>query len=246
MGISVSSREKYHPSLDSNGNFLGGERDYEGRLSVIESVVDFSGKRVLDLGCSGGFFSFSIARKAKSITAIDADKHIIDRNRRIARSLDIGNIDFIENRITPKLLRELPNYDVVLFLSVFHHILVNSPTYDWTSEALNSEPNDVLSALRGVATTLVFEMGRTEEGFSWSKDLKQVVKEDQDHWIRKNVFANEFSKVKVLSGSARKRWLFRLMPALRNIPFQETLGRHLFKIMKVDRRDFRDIYIGIK
>lgn len=246
MGITTSSRELYQPSIDEHGNFIGGERDYQGRLDIIESVVDFTGKRVLDLGCSGGFFSFSIARKAQHVTAVDADSHMIQKNIENAKRLKIENIDFVNKKIDAAFLKETGNYDVVLFLSVFHHIIVGSSVYDWTEEKEQGEAMKLLAALRNVGDILVFDMGRPEEGFHWCADLKRIIGEPRD-WVPQHVFGTDtFADVRILPGAAGRKWPFRKCPQLGRLPFGPRIGSRLYRLAGVDRRDFREIYIGRK
>ncbi len=246
MGITTSSRELYQPSIDEHGNFVGGERDYQGRLDIIESVVDFTGKRVLDLGCSGGFFSFSIARKAKHVTAVDADSHMIQKNIENAKKLKIENIDFINKKIDAEFLNGLENYDVVLFLSVFHHIIVGSSVYDWTEDKEQGAAMELLDALRNVGDTLVFDMGRPEEGYHWCADLKRAIGEPRD-WVPSHVFGKDiYDDIRILPGSAGKRWPFSRFPHLGRLPIGGRIGSRLYRLIGVDRRDFREIYIGKK
>lgn len=246
MGITTSSRELYQPSIDEHGNFVGGERDYQGRLDIIESVVDFTGKRVLDLGCSGGFFSFSIARKAKHVTAVDADSHMIQKNIENAKKLKIENIDFVNKKIDAEFLNGLENYDVVLFLSVFHHIIIGSSTYDWTEDNEQDEAMVLLDAVKNVGDVLVFEIGRPEEGYKWCADLKRAIGGPRK-WVTKHVFGKDtFEDVSILPGVASQRWLFRTFPLLGRLALGNRVGRKISRLAGVDRRDFREIYIGKK
>lgn len=245
MSISIESRERYQPRVDSEGQFVGGERDYQRRLEIIESEVDFSGKRVLDLGCSGGFFTFSLASKAKEIVAVDADPHMIERNNKANEKLGYDNITFLNREITPAFLEELPKFDVVLFLSVFHHMITGLSTYDWTDSAGSENAFSVLEQIRKTADIVVFEMGGTDEGFHWCNELAARVRA-HDKWVTTNVFSSEFRDVKKLRGAAYSRWPFNKLPSLRKIVPVNRYGKRMLREISVDIRDFRPIYFGKK
>lgn len=243
MGITVKSRESYHPTVDNDGRFIGGERDYYGRLRVIESEVDFTGKRVLDLGCSGGFFAFAIANKAASVTAVDGDQHMIEKNREAAKKVCCTKVEFICERITPEFLDSLPKYDVVLFLSVFHHMVANSAVYDWSDACEQDDAQRVLKAIRKLADVLIFEMGRPDEHFHWSDAVNVAVGEPRV-WVPEHVFGPTYKSVKVLDGAGYQKWPFRWLPQLRELGFGSRFGRKLNRMIGIDQRDFREIYIG--
>lgn len=242
MSVSVESRESYQPTITDDGAFTGGERDYQGRLQIIERHIDFRGKRVLDLGCSAGFYSFSIARKALSVTGVDGDAHMIERNRDAAQRIGCTNVEFLCERITSEFLQGLPTYDVVLFLSVFHHLLADSGTYAWGS-ATPSEAEALLDATKRCASIYVFEMGRPEESFHWSRGIKRAIGEPR-HWVPQHVFGSEFNQVLTLDGPARARLPYRWLPWLYPFAFHSRVGRKLNRLIGIDQRDFREIYIG--
>lgn len=243
MGISVQARESYQPHVDQHGRFVGGERDYRARLRLIEQEVDFTGATVLDLGCSGGFFSFGAARKAKSVTAIDADAHMIERNRKAAGQLHCTNVEFVCERITPELLDNLPKFDVVLFLSVFHHMLTDSGSYDWGNAKDPNEPGRLLAAIRRRSSTLVFEMGRPDEHVGWSQRVRSAIGEPRD-WVPRHVFGRDAADVKTLAGCGYRRFPFRWFPQLASPCSHTRVGRKFMYILGINPCDFREIYVG--
>jgi 2-polyprenyl-3-methyl-5-hydroxy-6-metoxy-1,4-benzoquinol methylase len=57
--------------------------DPDGReLEALARVVDFTGLRVLDVGCGDGRLTGRIAPKAESVLGIDADAELIRTARR--------------------------------------------------------------------------------------------------------------------------------------------------------------------
>jgi SAM-dependent methyltransferase len=253
MKNKTRKRETYHPKLASRGTFVGGRRDFQRRLHIVESEVDFTGKRVLDLGCSGGFFTFSIAQKAASVTGVDANPHLIDQNRHAAKRFDYPNTEFLCEPITTDLVSGLPHYDVVLFLSVLHHIIAGSITYaEWNQYHLD-EVFGMLAAIQDTADVYVFETGQPDEFERWSPTLKSVMGTPRE-WIAKHVFGTSYDEVIIRSGPAYQRFPYRWLPQLYSFDFgtssaAKPLGwikRNLIKLGGVNPRDFRDIYIGKK
>lgn len=244
MGIPQEAREAYHPNFDPAGRLEGGKRDFQARLEILRSAVDFTGKRVLDLGCSGGFFTFSLSRHAAFVTGIDADRHLIERNLRLAEELDYGNVDFVCDTITPETLTGLGDYDVVLFLSVLHHMIAGSSTYDWNPRPSGQLPR-LLEALREAGDVLIVEMGRTDEGFAWCDELSRKIGEP-NCWIPENVFGNAYASLRVLPGPALRRWPVRSCPRLGNLLLGSPVGNRILSAFGIDRRDFREIFVGAR
>lgn len=244
MVISIASRKMYHPHLTEDGVFQGGERDYEGRLRKIEQVIDFNGARVLDLGCSGGFFSFSLAKKAAFVCAVDADEELQNQNRITKGRLGLNNIEFLTATLTPSFLKSLPQFDVVLFLSVFHHFFATSGTYDWC-DSDSSSAYEVLEAIKAIGNVLVFETGHPDEGFEWCQDIQQTSGELRE-WVRQTVFGDSYARVLTLRGTAYDHFPFKIMPFLRRLIPANKYGRKAIKMLGLDVRDFRDIHIGFR
>jgi len=48
-----------------------------GRLSWFDTRIDWQGKRVLDLGCAGGFMAEALAARGAHVTGIDPARHAI-------------------------------------------------------------------------------------------------------------------------------------------------------------------------
>jgi SAM-dependent methyltransferase len=232
-------------------------------MRLIESNIDFRGKRVLDLGCANGFFSYQIARKAKSVTSVDANPNEIEENRKVSKTiLAFDNIDFICARITPEFIKTLPEYDIIICLSVFHHILKNSRQYRFGNEAgLDKEQIiDLLQEIKTHTNIFVFEMGAESIWADHGAYIHKVIGCDVREWIPKHVFGPEYKRLIILNGAGYQKWPFNWVPWLapeardgllehkfRQAGFKlAQAGRKLIRLDKIDRRDFRKIYIGEK
>ena len=66
----------------------------EVELAVLRELVDFRGKRVLELGAGDGRLTFGYARQAASVLAVDPDEEAIAAARealprRLARKVEL-------------------------------------------------------------------------------------------------------------------------------------------------------------
>jgi len=83
---------------------------------------DLSGWRVLDIGCNAGFYSFQLAGRGASVSAIDVDPHYLRQARWAARQYRLEDrIEFRQMQIYD-LVREPARYDLVWFMGVLYHL----------------------------------------------------------------------------------------------------------------------------
>ena len=94
----------------------------EARWAAIEAalhaeVIDSA----VDIGCNTGYFCFSLAAKGIPTLGVDRD----DRSLRIAQyaasRMRAQGVGFCKMDLTPDTMRLLPQADLVLLLSVWHH-----------------------------------------------------------------------------------------------------------------------------
>jgi tRNA (mo5U34)-methyltransferase len=84
--------------------------------------ADLSGWRAIDIGCNAGFYSFELARRGATITAIDIDAHYLQQARWAAEQFDlISRITFKQMQVYD-LARSEERYDLVWFMGVFYHL----------------------------------------------------------------------------------------------------------------------------
>ncbi len=122
--------EIYQPVFGHPGLSTHVSRQCTDRLENIAAVHDalqgLLGRplRVLDLGCAQGFFSLSLAERCGIVHGVD----YLDKNIAVCKALATENqglsvsfeVDRIENVINHL---EADQYDLVLGLSVFHHLV---------------------------------------------------------------------------------------------------------------------------
>jgi tRNA (mo5U34)-methyltransferase len=80
------------------------------------------GWRALDIGCNAGFYSFELARRGATVTAIDIDAHYLRQARWAARQFRLEHgVEFRRMQVY-ELGRLDDKFDLVLFMGVFYHL----------------------------------------------------------------------------------------------------------------------------
>ena len=150
-----------HPELSHTVS-----RSCVDRLANITSVYDALQTlldrplRVLDLGCAQGFFSLALAERGASVYGID----FLDKNIEVCNALAAENpnvqVTFEVDHIQAVLQRLEPDqYDLVLGLSVFHHIV---------HEHGVSIVRDLLDHAAQCVGVLITEIALREEPLYWA------------------------------------------------------------------------------
>ncbi len=108
------------------------------KIAMMELPADLSGKSVLDIGCSEGFYSYEFeSRGASKILAIDKHPDAC-RKFRLIHQLRDSQVEFREIDFFDLDRTEVGQHDIVLFLAVFHHVrhplLAIDRLYDLTAE----------------------------------------------------------------------------------------------------------------
>ena len=183
----VKQVQPYHP-VSMDGKLLsGGERECSDRWRVIKDVLTQGADTVLDLGCAEGYF-VSRAAKEYGCFALGIDADI--RRLTVAQDLNLINRDeyagFMYANMNMEFLRKLPQFDVVIFLAVLHHVMYEHGV-DYAREFM-----------RGVRAktkkTLVFEMGQSNESsMNWASQLPDMGPEPHE-WIKDFLLSCGFSE----------------------------------------------------
>ena len=91
-------------------------RDNYARFRLPE---DLRGKRVLDIGCWDGFYSFEAERRGADVVAVDC---WWPENFFTARTLLASHVEFHELSVYEVTRERLGSFDIVLFLGVLYHL----------------------------------------------------------------------------------------------------------------------------
>jgi len=96
-------------------NFVGYSKSYE-TWENIKGLVDWEGKKVIDLGCFHGYFSFKVEDCGGSVQGFDRGSSVLVTARMI-NDIRGGNVVFKEWVGGD----DIPECDVILCLNVLHH-----------------------------------------------------------------------------------------------------------------------------
>jgi tRNA (mo5U34)-methyltransferase len=129
------------------------------KLPYFGLPEDLRGKRVLDIGCAEGFFSFEAERRgAREVIGIDSFPDSVRRFNIVKEARQSAATAFLMNvyDLDP---RRLGTFDVVLFYGVFYHL---------------KHPQYALERIRSVCTgDLIFQTYMLEEpslkGTPWAR-----------------------------------------------------------------------------
>ena len=92
------------------------------RARRILPLINGKYKEVLDAGCGPGIFTFEMAKRLpdSTITGVDIEQSLLDRNREIARKLQLDNCRFEYVDLTG--MEEKDRFDLILSVDNLEHI----------------------------------------------------------------------------------------------------------------------------
>lgn len=206
----VKQVEPYHP-VSMDGKVLSkGERQCSDRWNIISNVLKQGAGTVLDLGCAEGYF-VSQAAEEYGCFALGVDADV--RRLTIAQDLNVikknENAGFMYANITMDFLRKLPQFDVVIFLAVLHHIMYEHGV-DYAREFMKCIREKTSKAL-------IFEMGQSNEtSMHWAALLPDMGA-NPDEWIGNFLLSCGFSEAAKVAEtdayhSSSKRGVFVARP----------------------------------
>ena len=130
--------------MDSDGCITSYGQRMADKLTAIGRVWSPYGKSVLDVGCDFGFWSFLASQEgAVEILGVDRNRQVRDvgwvdlikRNREVSRAFPMHNRVGFQQANLGKQWHEFGEFDIVLCLSLYHHIFENcgehEPVWFW-------------------------------------------------------------------------------------------------------------------
>lgn len=133
--------------------------DSPKRLS--RGLKNFTGKTVLDIGCSEGYFSRELTKRGYQVTALDYSKKRLAVTRYLA-TINNLEMDYYFGRWQNYVVDK--GFDNILYLSVFHHDILTHGV----DEAFKQ-----LELFRGKAKRLLFESPTSSKKISWTPEDKK-------------------------------------------------------------------------
>ncbi len=143
-------------------------------------------QKILDVGCSLGYFGIVAADAGHSVDGFDVDEEAIYWGNKVVEEFDIPNMTLRAS--SDDLLAELKKvpdnqYDYVFYFSLHHHMC---------SKLGVEKANEILQEMSRIAPKMVFDMGQSNEvdngWLTWLKKIPQF----EDHrveipeWVLEN------------------------------------------------------------
>lgn len=156
------------------------KRIKEEFLDKVEEVIKLQDKSVLEIGCGAGTRSIQIAKRCRSLIAIEPDKDLIDE------ALKINKASNIEYQIGSAEKLDFPDktFDVVIFALSLHHV----PT-----EKMNLAINEATRATKHNGFIVFLEP--TNDGTFFEAEIKFDAC-DGDERVQKASAYNAIQKIK--------------------------------------------------
>ena len=197
-----SYQENYYFKSSNTKNI----RDCNSRLKAIKQNINLN-FNILDLGCNNGFFLFKLLHPNSIGLGIDNDRNSIIIAKATANLKNIQNISFLNIDINIEHINNIPNFNTVIFMSVFHHLVYNLGK-DTAIKILEI-------ICKKTDKNLIFDTGHINEGnFKWTDSI-YFIGEDYEKWFRSFFLQNGFKNFTVIGQfptniSKNKRKLFLL------------------------------------
>tara|TARA_B100001059_G_C17827407_1_gene582278 strand:+ start:2529 stop:3245 length:717 start_codon:yes stop_codon:yes gene_type:complete len=199
--------KNYQPDpFDTRNNSLSLRSCYD-RLDKINEVLSDERKNFsyMDIGCHTGFFLFKLVDKYEGFgLGIDHGVTEVMVANSAAKKHKVNNISFINYELNDQNIISLPQVDVIIFLSVFHHFV----RYFHEKKALA-----MLESISNKCNKFfIFETGQPNEKSKWAHELN-FMGENYDEWIINKLKEFGFDEVNncgqfETSVSSKKRTLF--------------------------------------
>jgi SAM-dependent methyltransferase len=142
---------------------------YSGTINrwvAIQKELGDSVGSALDIGCNNGFFSFSLARKGYICLGIESTRFVYYICNLIKEINSLDNAIFLKAKLE-EIIGLLPQFDVTLFLSLFHHFV--------RLYGFNQATSIVVQLLAKTNRVMFFETGQSNEVCtSWSRYMPDM------------------------------------------------------------------------
>lgn len=171
-----------HPQHDNSSRFCDDRKDVV--LACVQGFQNFKGRKnldVLDLGCAQGYFSFSLKSAGCNVSGVDFCKENVDLCNALNEE-NGWNCDFSTQKIDLDFVSAIPNgkYDVILLLSVIHHIC-HERGFEYAQS--------LMTELASKAEIVITELAVKAEPLYWNKNLP----ENYERWFDGVKFYDELA-----------------------------------------------------
>ena len=116
---------KYISGIELPNGVIFNQYDRRPRLANAKLTlsVNIAGARILDLGCSSGYWSLILSDQASEIVGIDHRAKQIEKGLRTIEALGIKNVNLIYGDVRdPDVFKDLGCFDLVIAYGLMHRV----------------------------------------------------------------------------------------------------------------------------
>lgn len=185
---------------------IASARECRDRLESIVSHLPQERSNILDIGSNSGYYLFELARLEHLCHGIESDAELVCYTSLMTYLTNCKGVSCELGKLDLAAIERMPSCDVILFLSVMHHIIL--------SEGMEIAQSIFRHLASKTNKVLFFEMGQSNElNADWSKRLPSM-KPDPETWISQWLIRSGFRHVKTIGTSSTtvSRYLFMAYP----------------------------------
>lgn len=152
--------------------------DNDGRWEFISSYITDTDSSLIDIGCAEGVFVAHSSEMGLDSTGYDLNVARINRARK--RYDGLANASFNQLEFTPDNISEIPDADVILFMTVHHH---------WESAFGFDNASDMLRCLMNKSNKLFYEPPGHRKMY-YTKPMESISPDDPVDWYKSRLNKN--------------------------------------------------------
>jgi len=171
-----------------NADKKGRHRNSFDRYDAIYKNIPDVPTTLLDLGCSNGFFVLNSAKQGVFSLGIDHDRFELLYAKSVAEIYGTNNALFMHDEINEKLISKLPQFEMVICTSIFHH---------WVRIYGKESAFKMMQGIADITGKyLAFETGQNNEVKTRFYKYLDFMGESYEDWVTEFLLGLGFREVK--------------------------------------------------
>jgi hypothetical protein len=204
-----SSKFRYQPlprDFTGLGPILAPARACVDRLSFIKDHIPEQSRNVLDIGSNAGYYLFELAKLGYICHGLESDPDLVHYTALASYLQKAKGVSCEWGKLDLPYIERMPCYDVILCLSVMHHIIL--------AEGMDFAEEVGRGLVEKTKHVMFYEMGQSNEiDADWSARLPRM-EPAPEVWISQWLKRCGFARVKTIGTSTVSvpRFLFAAYP----------------------------------
>ena len=169
LGFELLRPKRLYEPVEIGGRRYPGKRDADERWNAIAATIKaYGAASLLDIGCAEGWFLRRAAEDFGCLAlGIDGDQRRVILGE-VARLHDgVEGAAIMQANLTPDSIGKLPKFDMVLCLSVVHHVIRRG--------GIDAAREFTRALATRAERVVLFEMGTSDEkALPWSAELPDM------------------------------------------------------------------------